>query len=352
MTAKLGVAGAIILMGTSIASAQEACTTYRIQAGDSLSAIAKEAYGSINYQQVWDANRNQIGSNPNSISVGMRLELPCLDGTLPGATAAAAQKSTATPAVTLASADKLDIHLVTGSDYQPFTDENMEGGGVITQILRNALASVEGQADTKITFVNDWGSHMEVLLPSGAFDGTFPWILPNCEADALSDDMQARCDNYRFADPVYEIVTGMITRNGDPLATAAAAADFTGKIVCVPDGYSAIVLSAGGVAENAVTYSRPSTPEECFEQLVAGSVDAVELELSQAADVVGRLGVDEQIAVNDKVSSVSVLTLYVHKDNPDGDAILEAVNTGLANIRNNGEWFQTVQAGFRAYYNK
>ncbi len=351
MKTTLSTASVVLLLGTSAAFAQEACTSYQIQPGDSLSAIARTAYGSIDFQQIWNANRETIGGNPNSISVGMQLVLPCLDGTLPGATTASVSPAPAPAAITT-SQERLNIRLVTGNDYQPFTDESMEGGGVITQILRNALATVEDRADTDISFVNDWGSHMDVLLPSGAFDGTFPWVVPNCEDPAITENMQARCDNYRFADPVYEIVTGMITRDGDALATTDAHADFVGKTVCVPDGYAKIVLSAGGVADEDLTYTSPAAPETCFEQLVAGSVDAVELELSQAADVISRQGIEDQVAVNDQISSVSVLTLYVHKDNPEGDAILEAVNTGLANIRESGMWFQTVQEGFRTYYSE
>jgi polar amino acid transport system substrate-binding protein len=352
MKVKLSVAGVVFLANTAAVSAQEACTSYTVQPGDSLSAISRTAYGSISFQQIWDANRNKIGSNPNSISAGMRLELPCLDGTLAGAPAAAPAQPAPPPASTNTSAEKLSIHLITGSEYPPFTDEGMDGGGVVTQLIRNALASVEGDVDTQITFVNDWGSHMDVLLPSGAFDGTFPWVLLNCDAPSLTEDMQARCDNYRFADPVYEIITGMITLEGSPLSTTTAHTDFAGKNVCVPEGYIAIVLASGGVAADDVNYIVPATPEACFEQLSAGSVDAVELELSQAADIAGRLGMGDQIAVNDQVSSVSVLTVYVHKDNPESDAILDAINTGLNNIRNNGVWFQTVQSGFRAYYDQ
>ncbi|SIT79586.1 amino acid ABC transporter substrate-binding protein, PAAT family [Yoonia rosea] len=349
MKTKLMVAGAIFLTGAAAASAQEACTSYTVQAGDSLSAISRTAYGTISFQQIWDANRAVIGSNPNAISVGMRLELPCLDGTLASATDAAPTQRTPS---TNTSGDKVNIHLITGNDYKPFTDESMDGGGVVTQLVRNALATVQDDADTQITFINDWGSHMEVLLPTGAFDGTFPWVLPNCEAATLTADMQARCDNYRFADPVYEIVTGMFTLNGNPLGTTTSAADFSGKNVCVPEGYSAIVLAAAGVDADSVNYVSPATPEACFDALLAGTVDAVELEQAQAADIVTRLGLDDQIAVNDQVSSVSVLTVYVHKNNPDGDAILEAINTGLENIRSNGVWFRTVQDGFRAYYNE
>ncbi len=347
MIKKISLASAVILAGAGAASAQEACSVYTVRAGDSLSAIARVAYGSISFQSVWDANRTEIGGNPNTIRVGMQLRLPCADGTLPGTNASVVRP--AAPAVP-SEDGPVTIRLVTGSDYQPFTDEDMDGGGVFTQLVRAALDAVEADVTADIVFVNDWGSHLDVLLPSGAFDGTFPWVLPNCEAASLTDAMQARCDNFRFADPVYEIFTGMITRAGDSLATTTDFDAFKGKTVCVPDGYGAVVLAAQDVTEPDVTYARPSTPEACFEDLVAGSVDAVEMELTQAADIVGRLGMEDQVAVNDQISSISVLTVYVHKDNPDGDAILASLNAGLNEIRNSGVWFQTVRTGFSAYY--
>ncbi len=350
MSKKLTIASAVILASAAAAAnAQQACTTYSVQPGDSLSAIAREAYGSISYQRVWDANRDLIGSNPNAITVGMKLALPCEDGSLPGARAVVT-KASATPEAPQSALK--EIRLVTGSDYQPFTDESMQGGGIFTQVVRAAMDTMEPRYETDITFVNDWGSHMDVLLPSGAFDGTFPWVLPNCEDPAITDDMQARCDNFLFANPVYEIVTGVITRGGDPLATSSDHADFKGKTVCVPDGYSAIVLPAGGLTDDDVTYVRPANPDTCFEDLVAGKVDVVELELSQASDIVGRLGLTDMVAVSDQLTSVSVLTVYVHKENPDAAEILAALNEGIATIRNNGVWFQTVQSGFSAYYDK
>lgn len=349
MSKKITVAAAVFAASAAAASAQEACTTYTVQPGDSLSAIAREAYGSISYQRVWDANRDLIGANPNAISVGMRLALPCADGSLPGQRAVVTQASN-TPVAP--ASDLNQIRLVTGSDYQPFTDESMQGGGVFTQVVRAAMETMAPRYETNITFVNDWGSHMDVLLPSGAFDGTFPWVLPKCDDPSITEDMQARCDNYLFADPVYEIVTGLITRAGDPLATTADFADFEGKTVCVPDGYSAIVLPAGGLTDADVNYVRPADPDTCFEDLVAGNVDAVELELSQASDIVGRLGLTNLVAVGDKLTSVSVLTVYVHKDNPNAAEILAALNDGIKTIRTNGVWFETIQAGFAAYYQK
>ena len=338
----------VLLCAALPAAAQEACSEYAVQRGDSLSVIARAAYGSINFQKIWDANRSVIGSNPNAITVGMPLVLPCADGSLPGATQAAAVAPAAAVAATAGA--PASIHLITGSDYAPFTDEGMEGGGVFTQLVEAAMATVE--TDARITFVNDWGAHLGVLLPSGAFDGTFPWLLPDCEAENLSEDMISRCENFVFADPVYEIVTGLVTRADDALAQTQDANDLRGKRICVPDGYGAVVIGKIGLADSDVEYVHPATPEDCFTLLVDGSLDAVEMELTQADDIIGKTGISDAVAVNGSFSSISALTVYVYRSNPNATEIIATLNQGLENIRNNGMWFQTVQTGFSAYYAK
>ncbi|MEL7027055.1 MAG: LysM peptidoglycan-binding domain-containing protein, partial [Pseudomonadota bacterium] len=64
------------------AEAQAACSVYTVKQGDSLGSIAQTAYGTFDYQQIFNANRNEI-SNPNAIEVGITLQLPCDDGSLP-----------------------------------------------------------------------------------------------------------------------------------------------------------------------------------------------------------------------------------------------------------------------------
>ena len=63
------------------AAAQEACKPYTVQAGDSLGSIAQAAYGSFDYQMIFNANRNVIAS-PNKLEPGIELLLPCEDGQL------------------------------------------------------------------------------------------------------------------------------------------------------------------------------------------------------------------------------------------------------------------------------
>ncbi|WP_394182182.1 LysM peptidoglycan-binding domain-containing protein [Yoonia maritima] len=340
-----------LVASASAVQAQEACTTYTIQAGDSLSTIAKSAYGTIAFQTIWDANRTAIGGNPNIIGVGTTLRLPCADGSLPGQNTAAAPAVIETEPEAPADDEPITISLVTGSGYAPFTDESMEGGGIYTQLVRAAMDTVEPKATTSIIFVNDWGSHLETLLPSNAFDGAFPWLRPNCEApETLTEDSIARCENFLHSDPFYEIIDGLVVDATSPLATTQDYADFHGTTICLPQDYTDALLAADGLVEPTITLSRPAEPEDCIQQLNAGEVQAVSMEQRQASDIITRLGLDEKFIFNPNLNNVSTLAVYVGKDNPDAEQIIALLNEGLNEIRENGVWFNTVRTGFNAYY--
>ncbi len=50
--------------------------TYKVKAGDTLSSIAKEVLGSADrWQELYDANRDII-QDPNTIQIGMTLQIP------------------------------------------------------------------------------------------------------------------------------------------------------------------------------------------------------------------------------------------------------------------------------------
>ena len=51
--------------------------TYTVQGGDTLSVIAKKFYGDeAEYQKIYDANKDLIGSDPDMIKVGQELTIP------------------------------------------------------------------------------------------------------------------------------------------------------------------------------------------------------------------------------------------------------------------------------------
>ena len=51
--------------------------TYTVKAGDTLLAIAKKFYGEdADFQELYEANKDVIGSDPNMIKVGQELTIP------------------------------------------------------------------------------------------------------------------------------------------------------------------------------------------------------------------------------------------------------------------------------------
>ena len=60
-----------LLLGGTAALAQEACTTYKVQAGDNLRYIARTAYGDADlYRVIYDANVATIGEKADLIEIG------------------------------------------------------------------------------------------------------------------------------------------------------------------------------------------------------------------------------------------------------------------------------------------
>jgi len=86
------------------------------------------------FQVLFDANANVL-SDPNLIEVGDVLQIPCANGSLPTRSAV---QTTQGPTPTTSTPDRA-IRIVTATGYAPFTDEGMEGGGIITQMVNRAL---------------------------------------------------------------------------------------------------------------------------------------------------------------------------------------------------------------------
>ncbi len=51
--------------------------TYTVQTGDTLLSIAEQVYGDVTqWQQIYDANRDGIGDDPDALRVGLKLTIP------------------------------------------------------------------------------------------------------------------------------------------------------------------------------------------------------------------------------------------------------------------------------------
>ncbi|MGL4236368.1 LysM peptidoglycan-binding domain-containing protein, partial [Tabrizicola sp.] len=266
---------AVLLALPTMAAAQEACTTYVVKEGDTLSNIAQAAYGSYDYQMIFNANRDKLAASINSLPAGTELFLPCEDGRLTAdaefseVIAQEEEKQASKPKAN--SVYEPPLKFVSGNGWKPFTDESLAGGGILVRIATTAMQRGGNDRESTMSWVDDWGSHADVLLPTGAFDLSIAWSMPDCKKiDLLGEDGVKRCTEFDATLPVYEVADTLWTLADSEYATVTTYESLAGTKICKPADWSTFPLEEVGLTEPMVTMVRLKTPLECAEALLAG----------------------------------------------------------------------------------
>lgn len=350
----LGLMASVGLAAGS-AAAQTCGGTYKVKRGDSLSLIADALYKDAGkWSAIYQANIGKIGNSPDRIVVGQSYSMPCIDGMpvgLIGGTPLSNIQTTSVQTVArtgaanpLAPSAELGralatISLLTADDFAPWTDRDLQNGGLITDVVQAAMAKVS--PDFGVYWVNDWSAHLEPLLSNAMLDMGFPWYQPDC-AGSQSDNY--RCQNFLFSDPMFEILILLFTDKNRPLQFASDA-DIVGKRLCRPAGYFTHDLDKNGrnwVANGLITLEQPPQVADCFEMLEEGKVDAVALNEFTGRTAIKELGLENKVdIVQSRPLSIEGLHVLVNKAHPSADALLALVNSGLAAIKDSGE-YQTI----------
>ncbi|NOD85053.1 MULTISPECIES: transporter substrate-binding domain-containing protein [unclassified Ruegeria] len=351
-------ATAITALSAGAAAAQEACTNYTVQDGDTMATIAIAAYGTSNYQPIFNANRNEI-TNPNALEPGLVLALPCEDGSLPNGQSAqeiiAAEEQRAA-SVKRSSVYQPPIKLVTGNGWAPFADESLNGGGAITRLGTTALQRGGNARDYSVSFVDDWNSHLETLLPLGAFDVSMAWNMPDCTNRTYewSWETEVRCTQFDSSVPVYDIVVGFYTIPESQYANATTFEELKGATICRMDGWFIHDLEQEGLHNGeTMTLMQPITARECLDAVLTGTADVATFEVQLFSDTMVEMGLNQNDLVeNPYVTSLSSLRFISHRSNPFGKQYLAMLNKGLNEMRETGEWYAIVSDTLREHNEK
>ncbi len=332
------------------AAAQDACTTYTVKDGDTLGDIAMSAYGSYNYQMIFNANRQAIGANPTNLPAGLELILPCEDGRLTADTELNAVIEKETEEQEAASDPNRPyappIKFVTANDWKPFTDESLEGGGIYVRMAATAMKRGGNDENYKISYVDDWGSHIDVLLPSKAFDTSIAWSMPDCsKIDMLGEFAVKMCTEFMFSDPIYEVAYSYYTLIDSPYAGAREFKDYAGAKICRPEGWPTSDLEVEGLAEPVVTFVHPKSPMDCAEMLLNGEVDLYSIEIETSTANFEELGATDKVELNPALATFNTHHFLAHKSNPKAAEIIAMLNKGLLEMRESGEWYDIVATG-------
>lgn len=375
----LGMGCAALLLSGASALAQEACGRYVVVAGDNLRYIARAAYGDADmYRAIFDANVLAIGAKADHIEIGTVLDIPCdpraavaevvdpakepveepvmiasaeaepkpeveAEGEV-AAEVAAEPVAEAQPEAAPAAAEALEtFSIVTGNGYAPFTGETLPGGGMFTQLVEMAIFRADPAIPYNLTFINDWQAHIDALLPSGAYDLSFPWVRPDCETTGmLSSGDQARCDNFVFSGPLYEIVDGFFATSASGLAMATKYSEFEGKRICRPEGYTTGVLDAVGLSVPKIELMRSADTEDCFEALMAGKVDLVSIDAEVGDTAIANLGIAKSVQSNPYLTTMQSLHVIAHKSNAAAVDLIGKLDGGVIEMYESGEWYDIV----------
>ncbi len=348
---------AVTTISAGAAAAQEACSNYTVTDGDTLATIAIAAYGTSNYQPIFNANRNVI-TNPGQLEPGLVLSLPCEDGSLPnGQTAqdliAAEEERNASNRVS--NVYEPPIKVVTGSNWAPFADEGLNGGGFIVRLATTALNRAGNSRDYSVSFVNDWSSHLDTLLPLGAFDVSAAWYIPDCSNKDYewSEQTEKRCTQFDSTVSVYDTVVGFYTLPESEFAKATTFAEFKGARLCRMEGWFTHDLEEQGVYEPNITMVRPVSATECMDAVLTGTADIASFEVQLAADAMAEMGLSpNDIVENPFVNTFSSLRFITHRTNPYGRQYIAMLNRGLNEMRESGEWYAVISDTLREHNEK
>lgn len=321
---------------TALAQNESFCgKTYTIQSGDTLSLLANKAFDNTNdFLRFYEDSRNRksLGTNPNRIKVGALLYLPpCSDGKT---IELGESENTATVLTSDPFAGTIDI--VTGTDFAPFTDEGLQSGGMLTAMVQEAFAQSDLDQEAKIVFINDWGSHLDTLLPDQKYEFAFPWYRPDCsDPNALSPKMRQRCDLV-WSDPLFSVIIGFYS-----LATASnLPADFIelqGKHLCRPSGYFTFDLEENGLVPGTnIKLSQPGSVADCFELLEDGLVDFVTINRFTAEKAIATAGLDGLIVPISSIVTTQNLHLVGHQSSASAVRLISSFNAGLRRLSDSG----------------
>ncbi|MEO0402291.1 MAG: transporter substrate-binding domain-containing protein [Pseudomonadota bacterium] len=335
------VLGAVLAV-CGLGGAALACQpTLVVSPGDTLFSIAEEQLGDLSrWSLIFYNNPDIQGGSLLELPAGTVLKIPCPD------TAVRAPD----PTPLLQADDDAELRLVTGSNYAPFTDLDWPGQGMLTELVNAALEETPNPLTYSITWENDWSKHLFPMLDSKSFDMGFPWYQPDCAGNPGNE----RCANFHFSDPLVDLVILLFSRSDAPLVFESDA-DIEGKTLCRPAGYFTHDLDRADrqwLSKGVITLEQPPTPDDCFNMLITGDVDAVALNEFLGVQKMFELGLTDAVAPLSRPLSVEGLHVLISKKHWRGTAHLYRFNAGLAKLKQTDRYNEIVSRHLALFWDQ
>jgi ABC-type amino acid transport substrate-binding protein len=158
----------------------------------------------------------------------------------------------------------------------------------------------------------------------------------------LSPGDQARCDDFVFSAPFYEIVDGFFTLNGSDLVAATDLRGLPGQADLPARRLHHRGARGRRPWHAAIDLIRPTEATDCFEALAAGKVDLVSIDAEVGDSAIALLGMTGQFTQNPHLMTLQSLHVIAHKSNPRAVEMVVQLDSGLVEMYESGEWYDIV----------
>jgi|GEM_PF-236703 len=316
--------------------AQECGDNYITSESDNLYSIAKAAYGDERkWSALYYANQNLLGHDPGNVAAGVGLRVPCLD-------------TESAPDPTPFRRLNADLKLLTGGDYAPFTDQDLPGGGLLTELVNASFENSPSPVTFSLTWEDEWSLHLSPLIQNRVFDVGFPWFQPNCAEN--KEDF--RCSTFHFSEPLFEMLIPLYVNVDNPIDFKSDA-DIEGKTLCRPAGYFTHDLDRGDrrwLTDNKINFVQAETIDDCFNKLVTQEVDAVTINEFTGRLKIQVLNLQDKVVAAERPLSIEGLHVLISKSHPRGTTFLYRFNAGLTELKKSKRYSEIIDRHLSNYW--
>lgn len=223
------------------------------------------------------------------------------------------------------------LKLVTGNDYQPYSDEALPYGGLGTMIVKAVFENL--QQPTEITFA-DWDKGYQGVL-DGTYTATFPYInTPEREQEML------------YSLPLFVVRPTVFSRS-DRLDVFGKVGDLKGMTLCQPETWAVDRYLADWVASGQIKVMKAAGVPDCFKALSAGQVDFVSVDRLLGAITAKVINpTPGWVRQGQLVPLGNPNYLIVAKSNKNGPALIEAFNRSMGQLTERGVIGELVKRFF------
>ncbi|UTW06046.1 substrate-binding periplasmic protein [Pseudomonas benzenivorans] len=233
----------------------------------------------------------------------------------------------------VARAEANDLRLVTGDGYAPFTSKELPGGGLLAQVVEQAL----GQAHVASSL--DWlpWSRGLRMTQQGKYDATFPYI----RTEALGEQ-------FLFSEPLMVVRQHLFSLAGrayevDDLST------LSGRRLCYPLGWQLPTAIQAMVEQGRLLRHAPKGLNECARLLLLGRDDFFIANGPIGAAALAATGQPASRFRRSRSSFGEIsLHVIVSRAHPRAEQLMQTINLSLLQFRGSDRHLRLLDAYLEA----